>query len=203
MNFLAFLQELRADPAGENLTLTAATSLFPWYDTAGVSYTNGELSGFADVLDYIMIMAYDIYGAWAATGGPNAPLAYECDTRNNQGGASEGVAKWIAAGLPAEQIVLAVGAYGHGFSVNASAAFPLGNGTALNAYPAQNSSDRFQGSSWDNDPPVDECGNTNPPSGTYTFWSLIDEAKFLDESGNPAAGIAYGYDNCSQTVSLR
>jgi chitinase len=201
MNFLAFLQELRQAPEGANLTLTAAGSLFPWYDTAGASYTNGELAGFADVLDYVMVMAYDIYGAWASTGGPNAPLAYTCDSRNNQGGAKEGVAKWVSAGLPASQIVLGVGAYGHGFSVNASSAFP-DNTTNLYAYPAQNASHRFQGSSWDNDPPVDDCGNAQSPSGTYQFWSLIEEVGFLDTSGNPASGIAYGYDNCSQTVSF-
>ncbi|CAI0645936.1 unnamed protein product, partial [Colletotrichum noveboracense] len=145
-NFLSFLQELRQKQS-KQLYLTAATSLFPWYDATGVSSVNGTLSGFAKELDYLMIMAYDIYGAWAATGGPNAPLAYTCDSRNNQGGAKEGVEKWINAGIPANKLVLAVGAYGHGFSVNTTSA--LSGSNTLNAYPAQNSSNRFQGSSWD------------------------------------------------------
>ncbi|TDZ34920.1 Chitinase A1 [Colletotrichum spinosum] len=195
-NFLAFLKELR-EKQPKPLYLTAAGSLFPWYDTAGVSSVNGTLSGFADVLDYVMIMAYDIYGAWAATAGPNAPLAYTCDPRNNQGGAKEGVDKWINAGLPANKLVLAVGAYGHGFSVNSSSAF--GGSSTLDAFPPQNSSNRFQGSSWDDDPPIDECGNAQPPSGTYTFWSLITEAGFLDETGKPREGIATGFDSCSAT----
>ncbi|KAF4809936.1 Chitinase A1 [Colletotrichum siamense] len=195
-NFLSFLQELRQKQP-KQLYLTAATSLFPWYDATGVSSVNGTLSGFAKELDYLMIMAYDIYGAWAATGGPNAPLAYTCDSRNNQGGAKEGVEKWINAGIPANKLVLAVGAYGHGFSVNTTSAFSGSN--TLNAYPVQNSTNRFQGSSWDDDPRVDECGNASPPSGTYTFWSLITEAKFLDEAGKPLQGIATGFDNCSMT----
>jgi chitinase len=148
-----------------------------------------------------MIMAYDVYGAWASTAGPNAPLAYSCDSRNNQGGAKEGVEKWLSAGLPANRIVLGVGAYGHGFSVNTTSAFP-NNSTVLDAFPVQNSSHRFQGSSWDTDPPVDDCGNAQPPSGTYQFWSLIEEAGFLDTSGNPATGIDYAFDNCSQTPFL-
>lgn len=53
-NFLSFLQELRQQPAGADLTLTAATSLFPWNDATGNQST--DLSGFADVLDYLMIM---------------------------------------------------------------------------------------------------------------------------------------------------
>ncbi|KAK1994762.1 family 18 glycosyl hydrolase [Colletotrichum falcatum] len=195
-NFALFLQELRQKQP-KPLYLTAATSLFPWNDAAGAQSANGALAPFAQSLDYLMVMGYDIYGAWAATGGPNAPLASSCDPRNNQGGISEGVTKWIGAGIPAEKLVLAVGAYGHGFSVNATSAFTAPG--VLNAYPPQNSSNRFQGGSWDNDPPVDECGNPQPHSGTYTFRSMITEAKFLDQAGNPAQGIASGYDNCSQT----
>ncbi|OLN96114.1 Chitinase A1 [Colletotrichum chlorophyti] len=198
-NFLSFLQELRQKQP-KPLYLTAAGSLFPWYNAAGVSAVNGTLGGFSDVLDYVMIMGYDIYGAWAATGGPNAPLAFTCDPRNNQGGIKEGVDKWINSGIPADKLVLAVGAYGHGFSVNSTSAFTAPG--VLNAFPPQNSSNRFQGSSWDDDPRIDECGNASPPSGTYTFWSLIKEGKFLDETGKPREGIAYGYDNCSQTPYL-
>ncbi|KAK2058009.1 family 18 glycosyl hydrolase [Colletotrichum caudatum] len=198
-NFALFLQELRQKQP-KQLYLTAATSLFPWNDAAGAQSANGTLAPFAQSLDYLMVMGYDIYGAWAPTGGPNAPLAFACDSRNNQGGIKEGVAKWVNAGIPTEKIVLAVAAYGHGFSVNSTSAFSAPG--VLNAYPAQNSSHRFQGSSWDDDPPIDQCGNAQPPSGTYTFWSMITEGKFLDESGNPRTGIATGYDNCSQTPFL-
>lgn len=149
-----------------------------------------------------MIMNYDIYGAWAATAGPNAPLAFACDARNNQGGGKEGIAKWHAAGLPMNKIVLAVPAYSHSFSVTPAAAFPNGTNGPLNAYPAQNSSNRLQGGSWDSDPPIDPCGNPQPHSGTWTFRAMIEEGKFLDAQGNPAKGMAFGYDNCSQTVSF-
>jgi hypothetical protein len=100
--------------------------------------------------------------------------------------------------MPASQLVLGVPAYGHGFSVNNTSAY--GSNHKLNLYPAQNSTDRFQGSSWDSDPPIDDCGNPSPPGGTYPFWSMITEAKFLDVYGNPAPGISYTWDNCSQTV---
>lgn len=53
-NYLTFLQELRQQPGAANLTLTAAGSLMPWNDATGAAST--DLSGFADVLDYIMIM---------------------------------------------------------------------------------------------------------------------------------------------------
>ncbi|KAK8132287.1 hypothetical protein PG999_000460 [Apiospora kogelbergensis] len=199
-NYLAFLQELRKDPKGKSLWLTAAGSLFPWYGPSGASST--DLGAFASVLDYVMIMNYDIYGAWAATAGPNAPLEFACDKRNNQGGGKEGVAKWAAAGLPMNKIVLAVAAYGHSFSVTPAAAFPNGTAGPLNAYPAQNSSNRLQGGSWDSDPPIDPCGAPQPHSGTWTFRAMIEEGKFLDAEGNPSKGMASGYDSCSQTPFL-
>lgn len=196
-NLLKFLQEVRENSFGKKLYITAAASVFPWNDASGAAST--DLSGFAKVLDNIMIMNYDIYGAWLPTGGPNAPLYRSCDPRNNQGSAEDAITSWEAAGIPSRQILLGVPAYGHGFSVNGTSAFSGGH---LNEYPPQNSSDRFQGSSWDDDPSTDECGNYNPPSGTYTFWSLITEARFLDVAGNPAPGIAYTYSNCSKTPAL-
>jgi chitinase len=53
-NFLEFLKELRQDAIGKGLYLTAAGSLFPWNDKTGAA--SKDLGGFADVLDYIMIM---------------------------------------------------------------------------------------------------------------------------------------------------
>ncbi|KAK0389300.1 hypothetical protein NLU13_2875 [Sarocladium strictum] len=196
-NLLKFLQEVREDPHGKKLYLTVAASLFPWNDASGAP--SKDLSGFAKVLDNIMLMNYDIWGPWLATGGPNAPLYRSCDARNNQGSAEDAVTSWEAAGVPASKLVLAVPAYAHGFSVTNKDAFANGK---LSEYPPQNASIRFQGSSWDNDPPIDECGNKNPPGGTYTFWSLVTEAKFLDQSGNPAPGIAYVWSNCSRTPAL-
>ena len=53
-NLLAFFKEVRAHPDGKNLYLTAAGSLNPWNGPDGKAST--DLKGFADVLDYIMIM---------------------------------------------------------------------------------------------------------------------------------------------------
>lgn len=203
-NFISFLTELRkAQP--KQLQLTAAVSLYPYNDKAGQQSTNGALAPMAQLLDYVLVMGYDVYGAWAGTGGPNAPLEMSCDPRNNQGGIKEGVTKWIAAGFPAEKLVLGVGAYGHGFDVAETDAFVAAttNGSAptLSAYP-KNSGIRRQGGSWDDDPAIDNCGAANPPGGTFTFWSMVTEGKFLDESGNPREGMATGYDSCSQTPFL-
>ncbi|KAF5022188.1 hypothetical protein F66182_5775 [Fusarium sp. NRRL 66182] len=198
-NFLKFLQEFRKHPVGKDLYVTSAGSLFPWNNENGAASTEG-LDGFAKVLDYLMIMSYDIYGPWTTTAGPNAPLARKCDSRNDQGSAEEAIAQWEAAGIPKSQLVLGVPAYGHGFSVDKKDAFEGKNQLAL--YPKQNATNRFRGSSWDDEESVDSCGNASPPGGTYTYWSLITEAGYLDVYGNTTPGISYRWDNCSRTPAL-
>ena len=185
------------NPTGANITISAAVADTPFIDSTGQTSTN--LSGFAMVLDYIAIMNYDIWGSWSATVGPNAPLNDSCAAAaDQQGSAVSAVAKWTNAGVPVNQIVLAVPSYGHSFSVNSSDAFVSGTKT-LAAYPAFNKSNQPLGDVWDDTPSVDACNNTQAQGGTFRFLGLIDEG-FLTTNGTPAEGIYYRYDACSQTV---
>ena len=164
-NFLSFLQELRQDPVGKDMILTAATSSLPWHGPDGTPLT--DVSGFAKVLDYIAIMNYDIWGSWSAAVGPNAPLNDTCaDAANQQGSAVSAVRAWHAAGIPLNQIVLGVASYGHSFAVNKTSAFVNGSTTELAAYPGFNATAFPTGDSWD-DPAglVDACGVVNNAGG--------------------------------------
>ncbi|KAG9316848.1 glycoside hydrolase family 18 protein [Chiua virens] len=111
-NFLYFLQELRADPVGARLTLSAATSIVPFRDASG--NPSIDVSGFAEVLDYIAIMNYDVWGSWSPAVGPNSPLNDTCAPPDYQDGSAVSAIKaWTAAGIPVNQIVLGVASYGH------------------------------------------------------------------------------------------
>ncbi|KAG6375578.1 chitinase [Boletus reticuloceps] len=177
-NFLYFLQELRANPVGAKLTLSAATALSPFRDASGSPST--DVSGFAEVLDYIAIMNYDVWGPWSPAVGPNAPLNDTCASPTDQDGSAVSAVKaWTAAGIPVNQIVLGVPSYGHSFSVSPSNAFPLGD-------------------AWDDTGSVDACGVYEGPGGTFNLWGLVDGG-FLTADGNTAPGIYYRYDDCSQT----
>ena len=50
-NFLTFLQALRAEPAGSNITLSAATSIKPFNGPDGTPLS--DVSQFSQVLDFI------------------------------------------------------------------------------------------------------------------------------------------------------
>ena len=200
-NFLSFLQALRSQ-AGQNLTLSAAVSITPFAGSDGNPMS--DVSAFADALDYVAIMNYDVWGSWSSSVGPNAPLNDTCASgADQQGSAVSAVKAWTDAGFPANQLVLGVASYGHSFKVASTAAFSgSSDSTALAAYPAFDASEQPLGDSWDAVAPagVDQCGNPTAggPSGIFDFWGLI-EGGFLTANGTAADGIAYRFDECSQT----
>lgn len=194
-NFLAFIQELRRDPVGSKLILSAATAISPFADSDG--NPSADVFEFSKVLDYIAIMVYDINGPWSAAVGANAPLRDSCAPPEFQAGAAvSAVNDWHAAGMPLNQIVLGVASYGHSFSVNTADAF---NQTHLALYPPFNASIAPAGDAWDDAAGVDECGNFESQGGVIDFWGLIQQG-YLNADGTPKAGVPYLFDECTQTV---
>lgn len=143
-NFLAFLKELRAQDGADNLLVSAAVSLTPFIGSDGQPMN--DVSAFADVLDTIEVMDYDVWGSWSSTVGPNAPLYDDC-APEAEGSAASALAAWTGAGFPVGQIILGVASYGHSFSVTKSSAL-LANGS-LALYPSFNSSNQPAGDKWD------------------------------------------------------
>ncbi|KAI0707540.1 glycoside hydrolase [Cerioporus squamosus] len=178
-NFLSFLQALRAT-AGQNLTISAAAGITPFAGPDGTPMA--DVSAFADALDYVAIMNYDVWGSWSNTVGPNAPLNDTC-----------------ASDQEGSALVLGVASYGHSFKVSQSDAV---SGSELAAYPAFDKTTQPLGDSWDEVAPagVDQCGNPTAggASGIFDFWGLI-EGGFLTQNGTAADGIEYRFDECSQT----
>ncbi|KZT12531.1 glycoside hydrolase family 18 protein [Laetiporus sulphureus 93-53] len=109
-NFLSFLQLLRATlPA--TAKLSAAVQTVPFADAQGDPL--GNVSQFAEVLDWVLIMNYDAWGS-SSTPGPNAPLSDAC--QNSTQASANAVAAleaWTDAGFPASQLVLGVPSYGY------------------------------------------------------------------------------------------
>ncbi|KAK7046890.1 glycoside hydrolase family 18 protein [Favolaschia claudopus] len=203
-NFLLFLQELRNQPAGKNLILTAAVGIEPFVGSSGQPMN--DVSQFAAVLDRIAIMNYDVWGSWSPTVGPNAPLDDSCAPSSEQAGSAvSAVAAWTAANFPANQenfefqITLGLAAYGHSFRVTPTAALQRGNLTAIALYPNFDASAQPVGSAdTPGDTSLDPCGDSNGVSGIFTFAGLISSG-FLNSNGSAATGIDYVFDSCSQT----
>ena len=149
-------------------------------------------------------MNYDVWGGWSDGVGPNAPLNDTCASTaaQRQGSAVSAINAWHAAGMPRSKIVLGVPAYGHSFSVKPEDAFVQGSTSELAAYPPFDKANQPVGDKWDNAAGTEDvCGVVQGPGGTFTVWGL-QEGGFLNENGDPAEGIAYRFDECSQTVRV-
>ena len=197
-NFLTFLQEVRQRLPDK--TLSAAVSIKPF---TGLS----DMSGFYDVLDFIEVMNYDVWGSsFSSAVGPNSPLSDSCAPSSDQmGSATSAVQAWSNAGFKADKIVLGVAGYGHSYSVTQQNAFVSGSSSTLSLYTAFDKEDQPNGDSWDSAAPgtttVDQCGNTESAvTGIVNFWGMYQK-NYLNASGSPAVGMDYLWDSRSQTVS--
>ncbi|PPR08064.1 hypothetical protein CVT24_010519 [Panaeolus cyanescens] len=200
-NFLAFLQALRAHPKGQSLILSAAAHLNPWLGRDGNSLS--DVSKFAEALDFVAIMGYDIYGRWSGgTVGPNAPLVNTCSVEPSSTPTVSGaVQSWNFAGLPLNKTVLGVPTYGYGYNVSPLEAGKMAAGGDVPSFM------RFRGEwmsllSWVSYLVPDVCGVTPKTyDGTFTFKALTTEG-FLDNEGNAMPGVTYKFDECSKTPFL-
>lgn len=122
VNFLSFLQELRDDERGANLTISASVAVSPFQEAE-----KEDIVAFSEVLDHICeytgpavlcgsncddtvaIMNYENYGPWTSTSGPNAPLDNNetCTGISEPQGSSAvaSVKAWTDAGFPANQVI--------------------------------------------------------------------------------------------------
>src|SRR6267154_1076288 len=66
--------------------LARGLNVAPFKDASGNLST--DITGFAEVLDYVVIMNYDVWGYWDSTMGPNTPLNDTCALPVNQQGSA-------------------------------------------------------------------------------------------------------------------
>jgi len=197
-NFLSFLQELRKSTIGHGLIISAAASVNPWVDSTGSPSKN--ISGFSKVLDLITIMDYDLPSNPTIGAGPSSPLNDNCAPMGARfGSAVSAVDAWTTAGMPKNQILLGVPAYGHSYVVPPKQ-ISSSNVTQL-SYPPFNLSLEQVGDRWSGNSGVDVCGNVEGPGGTYTYWGLMQQG-FLNTDGSVKDGIEYRFDECSMTPYL-
>ena len=199
-NFLKFLQQMRAAlPDGALISL--ATQVWPFAGTDGNPMS--DVSGFADVIDWILIMNYDINGS-SDTPGPNAPLSDGCGNSSQPlANAYAAVAAWTAANMPANKITLGVPAYGYLQQSSAThlydrrSSFPQPpHKRALNWHPMFNSRSSVT--------VYNDNGGTQ--DGQIMFESLISQGALVSDGNGGfegAGGFKREWDSCSSTPWLK
>ncbi|KAI9332099.1 chitinase [Obelidium mucronatum] len=109
-NFLTALKALRAAIPGK--LITAAPPAYPWKDATG--QPSKDLSAYAQIFDFVNLMAYDLNGIWGTHTGASAPLIQDVGNLGTPGGnVRDAVKSWLAAGFPASKLALGTPFYGH------------------------------------------------------------------------------------------
>jgi chitinase len=115
-NFVLLLNELRAELEPRGYLLTGAVSA--GQKTIETAY---DIPAVARALDFISVMAYDLHGAWENFTGHHSPLYGNEDIDygdNIMLNTDHAIRYWIEHGAPAEKLVLGIGTYGRGFSLD-------------------------------------------------------------------------------------
>ncbi|KAJ7682670.1 glycoside hydrolase [Mycena polygramma] len=109
-HFLSFLQLLRAT-LPPSAVITAATLPTTFYGSDGQPMA--DVSAFAEIIDWVLLMNYDVWGS-SANPGPNAPMSDACKNSSQpDGNAVAAFYAWTSAGFNASQLVLGVPSYGY------------------------------------------------------------------------------------------
>ncbi|KAK0468166.1 glycoside hydrolase family 18 protein [Desarmillaria tabescens] len=183
-NFLQFLRLLRKSlPA--NAVVTAAVDHMPFVDDDGARMK--DVSDFAEVLDWILIMNYDVWSA-SPNPGPNAPLSDKCgNSTQPHANAQAALNAWTMAGFKLSQIVLGIPAYG---------ILSTSNATGLRTRSKRGS------------PAL--AADDDQKQGEIQFRSLVDQGALSirnDTSGQryfvASPGFTRDWDQCSSTPFLR
>lgn len=207
-NFLLFLNLLRSTLPSDAI-LSAAVGVLPFAGSDGSAMS--DVSGFAGVLDWVLVMNYDVWGCesiflfWisrqtqmlitvsyrstlsplaSSTPGPNAPLSDGCgDSLQPLANAYAAVSSWTSAGMPASQIMLGIPAYGY---------LQMSTATAL--------VDRRR-----SDKVTVQNGDGGTTDGQLQFDSLVSQGALTLASNGTymgSGGFVREWDSCSSTVSF-
>jgi chitinase len=177
--FTALLSSLRQDldaqgqADGRRYLLTIAAPAGPW------QMARIDLAQVTPLLDWLNLMTYDFYGAWSSATGFNAPL-YPSPADPAHLSVDTTVQAYLAAGIPADKLVLGLPFFGHGWQGVAGA-----NNGLYQTFSA----------------PAQGTGK-----GTFEFYFLQDSrfssfTRYWDDEAkvpwlfDPAQGIMISYDD--------
>lgn len=202
-NLLKFLSVLRHQ-LGPRSRLSAAVSVHGFMGPSG-EYLKDH-APYAKFLDFITIMAYDLYGPTSTPlFGPNAPLFETCNDPETKFSVSQAIQAWTSTGFPASQILLGIPSYGYQYQLESSSLNPTHfsgqpNLTSL-FFGKIDKSKQAQGLKTGPVSPG-SCGSPTD-DGNFLFKDLIT-CGFLSQDGlTGLRGFQRHYDHCTHTVSFQ
>ncbi|POW04341.1 hypothetical protein PSHT_11236 [Puccinia striiformis] len=160
---------------------------------------------YAEVLDFITIMAYDLYSPSSTDlAGPNAPLFETCNDPTVKVSVAKAIQTWTSTGFPASKILLGLPAYGYKYTMLTSELTPTkfsGQDNLTSLYfskidksvqvPAPNATAAGPTT----------CGGEEE-GHTWLFKDLVNCGLITPDGSQGLKGYTRYYDHCSRTPFL-
>lgn len=196
INFGLLAQEIRT--LWPKVQLTAAIGITGLIGASGSAATKEEVSALAANLNYINLMAYDVFGSWSLTTGPIAPLYNTCAPPASAQSVETGVKVAIDQGFRPAQIILGIPGYAKRFELLSS----HWNGTSPNGrksyYYQPHTPTAPPGGMYDDRPGKNDiCGAPLGWSGSFLVNELISNGWLSKDEKTGMNGFRRHFDNCS------
>jgi len=196
INFGLLVKEIRA--FWPKAQLTAAISITGLVGASGSAATKQEVSLLAANLNYINLMAYDVYGAWAPTTGPIAPLSNKCAPTDYAQSVETGVKVAITQGFRPAQILLGIPGYAKRLELSSSKLNATSPNGGKSFYYQRHTQQTPPGGNYDDRPgQKDICGAPTGWSGSFLVKELISNAWLSKDQKTGLNGYKRYFDDCS------
>ncbi|KAJ8980927.1 hypothetical protein NQ317_011570 [Molorchus minor] len=113
VNYITLLREIRNDFKQHGYLLTASVRS----DPTNSGYDGAQMN---DILDWVVVKTFDMYGAWSKYTGQNSPLyasSEEYEWEKQHLSVDVSAKNWLAAGMTKEKLILSIAFYGRSFTL--------------------------------------------------------------------------------------
>ncbi|KAH9824715.1 family 18 glycoside hydrolase [Melampsora americana] len=199
VNFGLFLQEIRKQwPTAQ---LSSALGISGLIGASGSAATTEETKLVVKYLDFVKIMAYDVFGNWATTTGPLAPLHATCSPEIPTS-VETSVEAMIKQGFKPQKIVLGLPAYARSYELTSSKLTPRHVNGKVSLYYQNHTLVAPRGGKTDDRPGKDVCGVKTNWGGLWTVKELMEKGYLSQDQLQGGNGYKRYFDECSGTPFL-
>ncbi|POW19348.1 hypothetical protein PSHT_04763 [Puccinia striiformis] len=195
VNFGLFAKELRS--LWPEASLTAALGLSGLIGPDGKPATTKETALLNQHLDFVNLMAYDVYGPWAPTTGPLAPLHATCAPPAFAQSVETGLQVALKQGFKASQVILGIPGYAKRLELLSNKLEPKTVNGTTTFYYQNHTTITPPGGTFDDKPGNDICGNHTNWGGSFLVTELIRNGWLSADQKTGLNGYQRHFDKCS------
>ncbi|PLW24149.1 hypothetical protein PCASD_05729 [Puccinia coronata f. sp. avenae] len=195
VNFGKLVKEIRAQ--WPEACLSAAVSINGLIGADGSPATTAETALLNRYLDFVNLMAYDVYGPWAPTTGPIAPLNGTCSPSDYALSVDTGVQMILKQGFKPSQIILGIPTHAYRLELSSPELVPRTVNGQTSYFYQNHTAATPPGGKSDGQPGLDICGNNQTWGGTFVVTELISNGWLSPDQKNGLNGYQVYRDACS------